>query len=341
MPDAPEDLDTIDWARLRGLRDGFLDGSAGQADYWRSDADLTLYDRFLGERIGWKWDAVIGELKQRGWEPPRGIWMDWGCGPGVAIRRMLAAFPERCAGVCLVDRSTRARDFARMRLSEDFPGLPLRTLDPLSAPEAPPALLLVSHVLSEISPEKEARVWADAVEAEAVVWVEPGTYAESRRLVAARDSRRAAGWSVVAPCLHAGTCGLTQPEGALAWCHHFAKPPKGIGADAAWGRFAREMGVDLRSLPYAFLVVARSKHPLPPVAGNAVTARLLGRPQTLRTGLAFTTCEETGIRSRELPKRAFKQMIKAIEKGRAGPSFRLTEAGGAVTGIKDIFPDKG
>jgi SAM-dependent methyltransferase len=338
MPEDPDDLDAIDWGRLRGLRDGFLDGSAGQADYWRSDADLTLYDRFLGERIGWKWDAVIAELKLRAWAPPCGVWMDWGCGPGVAIRRMLAAFPERCAGVCLVDRSTRARDFARARLSEEFPGLSLRALDPLSSPEEPPALLLVSHVLSEISPEREACVWTGAAQAQALVWVEPGTYAESRRLVAARESLLSAGWSVVAPCLHAGPCGLTQSEGALAWCHHFAKPPKGIGADAAWGRFAREMGVDLRSLPYAFLAASRSCHPLPPDAGSAVTARLLGRPQTQRAGLAFTSCEKAGIRARELPKRSFKPIIKAIEKGRAGPAFHLTEEGGAVTAIKEIFP---
>ena len=76
-------LDAIDWGRLRGLRDGFLDGSAGQADYWRSDADLTLLRPLpRGSGSGWKWDAVIAEMKLRAWAPPPRA-SGWGLGGGV------------------------------------------------------------------------------------------------------------------------------------------------------------------------------------------------------------------------------------------------------------------
>ncbi|MEZ0258465.1 MAG: hypothetical protein ACAI37_24515, partial [Chthoniobacter sp.] len=82
-----------DWKTLRDLRERFLAGTAGTADYWQSPEHLELYDSFYAERIGWKWDAVIGELVTRGWRPRARNVCDFGCGSGVAGRRMLGAWP--------------------------------------------------------------------------------------------------------------------------------------------------------------------------------------------------------------------------------------------------------
>ena len=72
------------------LRQGFLSGTAGTQDYWRGTEDLDLYERTFAQRIGWKWDAVLGELEGRGWMPPSRTLVDWGCGTGIASRRVSA-----------------------------------------------------------------------------------------------------------------------------------------------------------------------------------------------------------------------------------------------------------
>ena len=80
-------------ALLARLRARFLDGSNVGGAYWRDEAELALYDTTFAERIGWKWDAVIGELVTRGWRPRARNVCDFGCGSGVAGRRMLGAWP--------------------------------------------------------------------------------------------------------------------------------------------------------------------------------------------------------------------------------------------------------
>ncbi|MEI6085322.1 MAG: hypothetical protein WCS70_13625, partial [Verrucomicrobiota bacterium] len=82
--------DEIDWDALNRLRAGFL---AGATDYWRSERDLASYDLTFAQRIGWKWDFVLAELKRLGWQPPVGPVVDWGCGSGIAGRAFLGEFP--------------------------------------------------------------------------------------------------------------------------------------------------------------------------------------------------------------------------------------------------------
>ena len=79
MPPQDPDLST-----LERLRQGFLAGTAGQQDYWRSARDLAAYDATFAQRIGWKWDFVLEDLMALGWKPPAGPVLDWGCGSGIA-----------------------------------------------------------------------------------------------------------------------------------------------------------------------------------------------------------------------------------------------------------------
>ena len=58
-----------DLALLRRLRERFIARTAGERDYWQSDEELELYDTTFGERIGWKWDAVLTGLEALGWKP--------------------------------------------------------------------------------------------------------------------------------------------------------------------------------------------------------------------------------------------------------------------------------
>src|SRR3954463_3494872 len=122
----------IDWTALDRLRAGFLDGAAASGPYWQNLSDLASYDFTYGERIGWKWDAIIAELKLRNWRPPSGVSvLDWGCGSGIAGRRILAAFGAgNFSSLRLWDHSPLACDFAAEAALRKFPSLDVAVATP-------------------------------------------------------------------------------------------------------------------------------------------------------------------------------------------------------------------
>src|SRR5687768_5282563 len=82
----------LNWPILDRLREGFLRGPGAVGAYWQTPEDLANYDFTYGERIGWKWDHVLRELRLRGWRPRVREVFDWGCGSGVAARRVISFF---------------------------------------------------------------------------------------------------------------------------------------------------------------------------------------------------------------------------------------------------------
>ena len=67
------DWNSINLATLERLRKTFLDADATAGNYWRKWDDLETYDFVYARRIGWKWDAVLADLKRLGWTPPPGV----------------------------------------------------------------------------------------------------------------------------------------------------------------------------------------------------------------------------------------------------------------------------
>lgn len=290
----------IDWSRLLHLRDSFLEGRAGHKDYWRDEALLRDYDATFGRRIAWKWDWVIADLQRRGWTPPDGTVLDWGCGSGVAIRTWVESFPVPEA--VLQDRSPLAVRWASEALRREFPGIALSR-------SAAPALVLVSHVLSELSDGALSALLDQLRRVQSFVWVEPGTFAQSRALIAVRETLLEEGFHAVAPCVHQQKCGMLAAENGNHWCHHFARPPGNVFMDAFWSHFSRLMGVDLRSLPLSYLVMDR--RPAPPVRAGAV--RILGRPRVYKPYALLLGCDAPGVRERSLPKRQHPEWFRALK----------------------------
>jgi hypothetical protein len=309
-------------AALRRLRARFLEGPAEGGDYWRSEEELAIYDGTFAERIGWKWDAVVGELSARGWAPRAKHVLDWGCGSGVAGRRVVEHWANHFQTIALYDRSPLAMRFAAGRHAgiEARHGI---------APELlPDSLVLVSHVLNELRDAEVAPLLELLGGARELIWVEPGTHAESRRLGAAvREPLRAAGFVPVAPCPHAAACGMLDPENARHWCHSFARPPSAIFQDARWSELARELGIDLRSLPYSFLVMQRG------AAGeNAELSRMIGHPREYKGFMKILSCQADGVAELTLQKRDALGLWKAISKGGAIPLYRWERNGERITG---------
>jgi len=316
--------ETIDWPRLDRLRALFLGEQFGGGAYWREEADLAAYDATLGERIGWKWDAVLRELKLRRWEPPAGceLW-DWGCGSGVAGRRVLEAWPGSFTGVRLTDHSPVAVEFARARLAAGDPP-PVVTVAPRSETDGGPYVLCLSHVWNELPVTEQAAVRRRAAGAEAVIWVEPGTHSAARALQEIRKELGACtGHRVVAPCTHQDACGLLAAGNERHWCHHFADPPPQIFADSDWVRFGQRAGVDLRSIPYSFLVTERTPRTGRPSEPDDLQ-RVLGSPRIYKGFARVLFCSSAAVSEMEVPQRVAPSVYKAWSKGRGGVLYKVT-----------------
>ena len=304
-------LTKAELATLAALRARFLDGSNAGGGYWQNEEELALYDATFGERIGWKWDAVIAELRERGWCPKAGNVVDWGCGSGIAGRRVVAAW-EGFESLVVADVSPLAMRFAEARARDAFPRIRVQSAAP-SSPLPADALLVVSHVVNEIDDAARARLPGLVRRAAEVIWVEAGTHAGSRRLIAIREELRAE-FDVIAPCTHGALCGMLAAENAAHWCHHFARVPSEASRDARWAQFSRELGIDMRALPYSFLVLARrGSRPAAP----AGLSRIIGRPREAKGRMELLSCDGDGVRELTLQKRDAPGLFRQLQKGRA------------------------
>ncbi len=354
----------IDWAALERLRGLFLSGEAARAPYWRSASDLASYDFTYGARIGWKWDAVLRELDGRAWRPPAHTmpklehgsgqgptstqttlklehgsgqgperpWtvLDWGCGSGVAGRRVVRWLgPDRVAALRLWDESALAADFAAAAARAEFAGVRVEHLTPgFFAGGEPAGVLVVSHVLTELPAAELAALVELAGRADAVLWVAPGTAAASRALIAVREQLRGR-FRLVAPCTHQAACGLLAPANARHWCHHFAAPPPGIFVDANWAQFGRRAGIDLRSLPYSFLALARADG-APAADPAAGFERVIGEPRFAKGIARVLSCGVAGVGELTIQKRDAPDLLRELKRPPGPLVYRWTRPGDRI-----------
>ncbi len=326
----------LDWKALDRLRDKFLHGTAAGAPYWESPDDLASYDLTYGERIGWKWDHVLRELRLRGWSPgtnARHVF-DWGCGSGVAARRVISFFgAEHFETLTVWDHSPLATDYAEQAAQRAFPALRVAQATPgLLASDSPIGLLIISHVLNELAPDSLAALRGLIARADAVLWVEPGTHAISRDLGTIRDDLRSI-FRIVAPCTHELGCPMFAEGNDRHWCHFFAPPPSEIFANPDWVKFGHRAGIDLRSLPYAF--VALEKNPAnrsPSPTTNPTLSRVIGRVEHFKPYARLLNCDANGLAELELLKRADPALFKQLDRTKAPLVYRWRRDGDKILG---------
>jgi len=326
-------IESHEWAVLAGLRERFLGGRAETAfDYWESSRVCELYDATFGQRIAWKWRAVWSELELRGRLPRARSVLDWGCGTGIAAREFSAAQQAGGEGSAvryhLWDRSAAARELAAAKLRELDPRAQVE--HGLPRPDAELDLLLASHVLGELDDGARAELLALARRARAVVWVEPGSRELSRDLMSVRDAL-AAGRRVLAPCTHGEPCGLNRPGRERDWCHSFARPAPEVFTRADWREFSQRLGIDLRSVPYAYFALGEAI----PAAPEPGLIRIIGRPR-LEKGLArIDACDASGVRSLRVLERDAKPIVKQFaDPATLARTFRATVENDRVRAIE-------
>lgn len=325
---------SLDWEVLDRLRETFLSDARAAGPYWHTITDLECYDLTYAERIGWKWDAVLAELRQRGWKPsgdaPPTV-VDWGCGSGVAGRRVVRWLGDTQTGrLVLHDHSPLAMDYAEHRARQDFPSLTVERASYRFVQEGAIDLLVLSHVLNELHAVARAELASLIARARCVLWVEPGTHEVSRALALWREEARQTGARVIAPCTHSAPCGLQTPDNERHWCHFFATPPAEIFSDSNWVKFGQRAGIDLRSLPYSFTVWERSDGAAtPPTPDNA--SRILGDPRIYKGYAKLYNCSAAGVEELTLQQRVDKALFKELKRARGPLLYRWTRDGTQIT----------
>jgi hypothetical protein len=324
----------LDWNALDRLRDGFLSGDAAKGAYWKNESDLASYDFTFGERIGWKWDHVLRELRLRRWEPTSRNLFDWGCGSGIASRRVIEFFGStKFDALTVWDHSAAACNYATDAAKRAFPALDITSATPgLLRSDEPIGLLVISHVLNELSPAALAEIRSLVARANEVIWVEAGTHSVSRSLGTLRDELRTS-FHVVAPCTHQLACPALAPGKERDWCHFFAPPPSEIFANPDWVKFGQRAGIDLRSLPYCFIALDRSQHESSLVpAENDDLSRVIGRPEHFKPYARVLNCDATGLHELELLKRADPALFKQLDRTKAPLVYRWRRDGNKILG---------
>ena len=183
--------------------------------------------------------------------------------------------------------------------------------------------LLVCHVLNELDDAGGAALRGVLARAAAVLWVEPGTYHDSRGLIDFREELLAGGFDAVAPCTHRARCGMLHAHNAPHWCHHFAGPPATVLADGQWMSFARRAGIALRAAPYSFLVLER-RAPPPDDAGG--WTRVIGRPRVYKGHAKVLDCSREDVTDIGLQERDNRELFRGFKKGRC-PTLLRTKDG--------------
>ena len=290
------------WQKLRELREFFLSAQPNRAPYWDSEKTVELYDQTLAVRIGWRWDAVIGQLRNIRWQPSEKLLLDWGCGSGIATRKNLEAFPH-FAGIHLVDLSPHAERYAAKTVQAQFPSVSVRT----GIPAGVPFCLVLSHVLGELDPKSEELLASIVARASSLIWVEGGSALLSKKLVLWRDRLD---WPVVAPCTHRQPCGMLAPENHLHWCHFFTRPPGETFMSADWAEFAKQLEIDHGTVAYSYLVLDRSAAIRP-----SGLSRNIGSTRVYKPSAKLQLCDADGLHDVELMKRDFPEVWRALKKG--------------------------
>jgi SAM-dependent methyltransferase len=314
------------WQKLRELRRFFLSAEPNRAAYWDSEETLELYDQTFAVRIGWRWDAVIDQVRAQRWQPQEKVLLDWGCGSGIAARKVLEAFPN-FESVYVADLSPRAEQYALKAIRAKFPAVPGHA----GVPPGGPFCAVLSHVLGELDTQIEEQLASIVARASSLIWVEAGSAVLSKKLVLWRERL---GWPVIAPCTHRRPCGMLAPENQVHWCHFFTRPPAETFMSAEWAEFAHQLDIDHRTVAYSYLVLDR-------VAASQTSgfARNIGSARVYKASAKLQLCDSNGLRGVELTKRDFPEAWRNLKKGWSPAVVKVETNGNRISGWED-FPAK-
>ncbi len=218
---------------------------------------------------------------------PRSL-LDAGAGPGTASWAAVQAWPG-LASVRLLDERRIFLDMAkRLAASSGHPALSHAT--PIERNLIPPGeflpsdLVVASYLLAEL-PEMHVAATALALWTACsgmLIFVEPGTPAGYRRILATRTALLAQGAAIVAPCPHAEACPIAPPD----WCHFVQRLPRSRDH-----MIAKSAELPFEDEKFCYLAVARRHISFTPAASRVLAPPAKGKP-----GIELKLCVDGAIR---------------------------------------------
>ncbi len=191
-----------------------------------------------------------------------GSLLDLGSGPGTLLWAASETWPS-IASAELVEGSAAMREAGTsLAALSAVPGITWHQADVQALPALKPAdLVTAGYLLNELNAASLGalvdRAWA--VTADTIIFIEPGTPAGYRRVLAVRDRLIGAGARILAPCTHALPCPLDAPD----WCHFSQR--------VARSRLHRQAkGAEVPWEDERFIYVAASRAPPPPAQARII-----------------------------------------------------------------------
>ncbi len=304
------------WKRLQKLRQSYLTAQGFLADYWSDDELLEAYDETLAQRIRWKWRAVWEALPQVAL--PETL-VDLACGTGAASREILLQSPGRFKKVVLLDRSTRAVRFAADKIRTEFPYVKVET----QLAQGESYFLLVSHVFSELPEDAMGTFRVYLSNAEAFLWLESGRHQESRRLSRLREDMKPS-HQILAPCPHQALCGMLKEGQEANWCHFRAEVPREVHQSAFWREASKQLGIDLRALPVAYLF---GKSGITQRKDEPSKAQILAGSKSYKGYVRYHACHESQVFVADFMKRHSKEIYASLEEPAIDLRYSLSDLG--------------
>ena len=87
-----------------------------------------------------------------------------------------------------------------------------------------------------------------------------------------------------------------------------ASRPKCFARGWRWAELGRELGIDLRSLPFSYLILDRAERPL----ANARSSRIIGVPRESKGYCRILSCQLEGVTEFMLQKRDDPELFRAV-----------------------------
>lgn len=268
--------------------------------------------------------AAIGQTRESlpGWAPPS--LFDVGAGTGAAAWAAVDELPA-IRSVTLLEQSAEAASLGQAILAESGSET-LRQAEwrrwrlaagagQASPPLPAAALITASYLLGELTREQQR----DLVEltmaaAPVIIFIEPGTPAGYRRILAAREQLLAGGFTVAAPCPHRLVCPLDVPGD---WCHFAARVQR-----SAVHRQAKGGELGYEDEKFSFVAAARG------LDDSLPAARIVRHPRQRKNLVTLNLCVQDGSARQQLVAKRDGPYYRAARKAAWGDRWE--------TGI---FPD--
>lgn len=162
--------------------------------------------------------AVIRRGIQVGFFSDLSTWVDFGSGLGAGSLALTQELGDQFRAGTNIEQGQSAIAIHREILGKLPDRYQTPRMDFMNEPPSRQAfnhgtLTMFSYSMTEI-----ARLPDWALQGEALMIIEPATSEDGRRLLQTRQDLISAGWSIWAPCTHAGKCPLLT-ESKRDWCH--------------------------------------------------------------------------------------------------------------------------